>query len=51
MKSAPDSAILEELKSFLMHANMPHATGKAEVKTEADGSELSNLRRRVSDAR
>jgi len=29
---------LEELKAFLMRANMPHATGTAETTKEADGS-------------
>lgn len=29
---------LGELKAFLIKANMPHATGQAEVKTENDGS-------------
>lgn len=37
MSSKPDIN-LEELKSFLMRANMPHATGQGEVKTENDGS-------------
>lgn len=33
-----DSLNLDELKKFLMRANMPHATGTAKTLKEADGS-------------
>jgi hypothetical protein len=38
MTNTPDGIDLEELKSFIMKANMPHATGQAETKSESDGS-------------
>jgi len=38
MKSISDSINFKELKSFLMRANMPHATGEAETINESDGS-------------
>src|SRR3989344_51018 len=38
MKNQPANVNLEELKAFLMRANMPHVTGAAKTTKEADGS-------------
>lgn len=38
METSPKPVNLEELKAFLVRANMPHATGTAKTAKEADGS-------------
>lgn len=38
MKGKPAQPNLDELKAFLIRANMPHATGTAHMTRESDGS-------------